>query len=266
VRTGQKFLATLMCALSTTLVSFGSGAQDLAQTGKALELITKFADSMCYTIAQEGSSTSVAVQGKAKAEISKLLRRLAELGIEGAASGQSSEYAGLLQKDLLAGIRETSGCKERIYNDLRDRVLPAKKPGEKITVTTSPVRVANFDFSVERCRVVQNDRIECSLAITNLGATRKLSLASERCCQIYDYNSNTANAVAARVANQESVLERYKGLSFEVVGGASPARAIILFESLPTQIDSLAELKLQIHVGGHKQPPVVIKRIAVQNS
>ena len=117
--------------LHVTLVAIGiftfhgaTRGQDLDKAGRALDVIEKFANGICNKPEMRGKSSSIEVQGTAKVEVSKLVKQLADLKIEGAAKFDTKDYEGLLQKDLLPALQESTRCKERIFNDLKDRFLP----------------------------------------------------------------------------------------------------------------------------------------------
>jgi len=99
---------------------------DLAQTERALDLISKFANTMCSSPELRGKSSEVDVNAAAKAEVSKLVKKIADLKIEAGTKFQSTEYQGLLQRDLLEALKDSANCKQNIYNDLKDRVLPSR--------------------------------------------------------------------------------------------------------------------------------------------
>jgi hypothetical protein len=60
----------------------------------------------------------------AKAELSEVLKKVAELGIEGAAKYQTVEYQGVLQKDLARALRSYTDCKIEVWRGLKDKLLP----------------------------------------------------------------------------------------------------------------------------------------------
>lgn len=129
------------------LLSHGARTQDLKKAGEALTLIAQFADSICTKVPLQGSSNSVELTGNAKAEVSKLLRVLTELGIQGAGKYQSGQYEGLLQKDLKDALKDSATCKQKIFEDLKDRLLPTMPP----TASTYPKwGEANFHTSPPR--------------------------------------------------------------------------------------------------------------------
>ena len=124
-------LTLLSSILLVSIIVFCSNAnsQDLDKAEKGLVMISKFANDICNKPDLKGKVITSEVQGSAKAEVSKLIKQLADLKIEGAAKFGTSEYEGLLQKDLLPALQDSTKCKEKIFNDLKDRFLP--KPVSK---------------------------------------------------------------------------------------------------------------------------------------
>lgn len=102
-------------------------AEDLATTKQALHLISDFADDFCKTPPLEGGTKDVTLSLGAKTELNRILKKVANLGVEGAAKYQSEHYNGLLQKDLVNALKDSSNCRLEIWRDLKDKLL-AKKP------------------------------------------------------------------------------------------------------------------------------------------
>lgn len=108
-------------------------ADDLATTKQALTLISDFADNFCKTPPLEGGTKDVTLSIGAKTELNKILKKVANLGIEGAAKYQSEHYQGLLQKDLVNALKDSSNCRLEIWRDLNDKLLPKKpKPAPRV--------------------------------------------------------------------------------------------------------------------------------------
>ena len=99
-------------------------AQDLDYTAKAIDLILKTAASICNDVEARGSATNSEVSASAKATVSKLVKQLVDLNVEGAAKYQTSEYQGVLQKDLPSALRDSAACKQKIFDDLSDKLIP----------------------------------------------------------------------------------------------------------------------------------------------
>jgi hypothetical protein len=54
-----------------------------------------------------------------------LLKRFTDIGLQGAAKYQQSQFQGLLQKDLLTAMRDTTSCRLTVANTLMSRLLGA---------------------------------------------------------------------------------------------------------------------------------------------
>lgn len=93
------------------------------ESKKALKIISDFASEICGAIPPEGSSSNIELSGEAKASLNDVLKKIADLGIEGAAKYQASEYKGPLQTDLAKILSRTQDCKQNIWNDLKERLL-----------------------------------------------------------------------------------------------------------------------------------------------
>jgi hypothetical protein len=61
--------------------------------------------------------------GEWGAELNELLKKVANLGIEGAAKYQASEWQGVLQQDLAGQLNNSRNCKLEVYKDLKDKFL-----------------------------------------------------------------------------------------------------------------------------------------------
>lgn len=109
---------------SSTNIAF---AQDLEKDQKALNVITAFAKDYCDTVPLKSTTESVEVSGKVKAGITGLVKKLADLGIEGAAVYRTTESQGVLQKDLAGLAKDAKDCRKMIWQDLRGRFFPAVK-------------------------------------------------------------------------------------------------------------------------------------------
>ena len=81
-----------------------------------------------------GTSSSLALSGEAKAELTGVVKKLADLGIEGAAKYNSADYSGPLQSDLTELLRTSANCKLEVFNELKDKLIPT---GSTITTDES---------------------------------------------------------------------------------------------------------------------------------
>ncbi len=131
-----KLTKSLLIAIST-LYAFSTSAQvDLETNQKALNMIRDFATNLCDSIRAQGHTQNVDLSGKAKAELKGVVKKVADLGIEGAAKYQSSDYEGVLQADLAKLLSNQANCKLEVWRDLKDKLIsssvvsPSKGPGQ----------------------------------------------------------------------------------------------------------------------------------------
>lgn len=109
-------VATLSVVILTCVI-YGYTATGYEE---ALKLITDTADKICKDIPLEGHGQNVELSGQAKAELSKLVKNLADIGIQGAGKYEQSQYQGLIQKDLTEALKTSTNCKLTIWNDLKN--------------------------------------------------------------------------------------------------------------------------------------------------
>ena len=128
----QRARFCVIFALSWLLGGSSAFAQDLEKASKALTMIDDFANKLCNNPELKGKASSVEVQGKARAEASKLIKQLADLKVEGAVTFNLSDYEGLLQKDLLPALQDSTKCKQKVFDDLKDRFLPPARSQDTV--------------------------------------------------------------------------------------------------------------------------------------
>src|SRR4030095_15763776 len=114
-------LLTLFVLLSVDVIT---AADDLEKQRQALNIIVDYTSRICVTVPQTGQSGNVELSGKAKAELNELLKKIANLGIEGAAQYQASQYEGVLQKELAEQLNKSRDCQREVSQDLINRLLP----------------------------------------------------------------------------------------------------------------------------------------------
>jgi hypothetical protein len=107
-----------------------ANADGLEAQQKALDVMLDFADRLCTTIPLTGGANTLELSGKAKAELSALLKKIANLGIEGGAKYQTSDWQGVLQQDLAGQLNNSRNCKVEVFKALKDKLL-ASVPPEK---------------------------------------------------------------------------------------------------------------------------------------
>ncbi|MEI7995597.1 MAG: hypothetical protein WCH01_11920 [Methylococcaceae bacterium] len=124
----QFFLLAILIHAGSLTPSFANNNLDTQK--QALDIVADFADKFCKQVPLEGSTGNVELSGNAKAELNGLLKNLANLGIEGATKYQTSEYQGLLQKDLVEGLKSSTNCRLQVWDGLKNKLITSQ-PDEK---------------------------------------------------------------------------------------------------------------------------------------
>jgi len=120
----NRFLVlTLMLFYCLSFFSQKSYAASLEENEKALNMIADFADRLCKDIPLQGHGDNLELTGSAKAELNGIIKKLANLGLDGAIKYQNTEYEGLLQKDLVSALKDSTNCRLQIWNDLKDKLI-----------------------------------------------------------------------------------------------------------------------------------------------
>lgn len=119
-------LVGLTTAILASTASFPARAQS-TPPGEALSLIANFAETFCSKVQTSGKTQDVDVNASANAELVGLIKKLTDLGIRGSAKYKNSEFQGTLQQDLLPLLKDRQTCKLQVWNDLKDRLLPAPR-------------------------------------------------------------------------------------------------------------------------------------------
>ncbi|WP_110968751.1 hypothetical protein [Pseudomonas huaxiensis] len=105
-----------------TLMAFGNPVLVMANDDP-LDAIATFAERICSTPEARGNSQTTELSGAAKAELKGLVKKVVDLGIDGAAKYESKEYEGVLQQDLAPLITNSTKCKESISQKLIDKLV-----------------------------------------------------------------------------------------------------------------------------------------------
>lgn len=114
----------LIVALSLPLlISSTTHADDAsdARIEKISNLAIQSAERLCKAI---GSSTTMELSGSAKAELASFAKKLADVDANAAAKFKSDEYEGVLRENLEGESKDPIKCKQKVYNDYINRVLP----------------------------------------------------------------------------------------------------------------------------------------------
>lgn len=89
-----------------------------------INVIVDFADRLCKSSPLQGQQMSLELSSTAKAELNEVVRKIVDLGIEGAAKYKNSEFQGFLQKDLAAIVKDSTDCRREVWRDLKDKLVP----------------------------------------------------------------------------------------------------------------------------------------------
>jgi hypothetical protein len=116
----------IICLVILFLFANQAWADELDTKKKALEIISDHANRICYSVPLHGGSNKVEISGEAKAALTGVAKKLADLGLKGASKYESAEYQGVLQSDLAKTLRNSSDCKKDVYRMLIDRLMPVQ--------------------------------------------------------------------------------------------------------------------------------------------
>jgi len=103
------------------LLSANALTQSTSASKEALDVIADFADRLCKSVPLNGHTSSVELSGTAKAELAGVIKKISDLGIEGAGRYQSDSYQSVLQKDLAGLLQDYHKCRIQVWNDLKDK-------------------------------------------------------------------------------------------------------------------------------------------------
>lgn len=151
---GEMKLASIMrrliaiCALALCGPGFLLAADRSDAHAQALETIANFADRICdpeSPIPLEGSGNNIRLSVEAKANLNKLLKNIADIGIEVSGNWENSEWQGVLQKDLAQLLISERECKEKLAARLIDKLMPVGTPSDKPAIWRS--KRGNWNFN-----------------------------------------------------------------------------------------------------------------------
>ena len=146
---------TLPIFLSVGITAVSVGGQEQTLNVEALATIEDFSAKLCGDYLEGGSSSTMSASGEAQAELTGLFKKLADLGITGAASINSEEYVGVLREDLGEELQSARECKLAVLDSLKEAVIQevVKAPPPAPTLQAdNGVRLWNedtFQFQLE---------------------------------------------------------------------------------------------------------------------
>lgn len=125
MRRNEFVLVVLMAACGSSS-ALCQANETLAMQRTALKDITDAAERICNSIPLSGTSQSAELSGQAKAEVNGVIKKVAELGVQGAGKYQTSEFSNVLQRDLAQAIQTNANCKQTVFSVLVDRMIPVR--------------------------------------------------------------------------------------------------------------------------------------------
>jgi hypothetical protein len=144
---GMRYIKnTIIVAILFSILVSNSSGQGLESQKEALHIIADFANSICGSIPLEGTQRTTEVSGEVKTELSKILKKIVDLGVEGAAKYQGGGYSGVLQADLFKALNESTNCKLKVFNDLQNKLL------EDDVVKSKPLKKSQLELESERMK------------------------------------------------------------------------------------------------------------------
>lgn len=81
-------------------------------------LIQEMLTAVCGNFQTSGEGTDFAIKGDASVQLSGLLKKLTDAGIQGAAEFNSDNYVGVLRSEVGTQLNSVRECKERVWKDL----------------------------------------------------------------------------------------------------------------------------------------------------
>lgn len=99
---------------------------------KALEEIASFAERICNSAPVKNGTEELELSIGAKAELTGLLKKVADLGVTGAAKYKKVNYVGVLQTDIAKLLSKDADCKRKISDKLIDKLIPGKPVQQNI--------------------------------------------------------------------------------------------------------------------------------------
>src|SRR5262249_14114453 len=115
--------AHILAVFIAIFVTSEAYCQSLEVQTQALALITKTADGVCGIVKTAGSYQDLKVKGDVKAQLSGLVKQLADLGISGAADYNADQYEGFVRSDLAGTFQHTADCKLKVFEKLQEKMI-----------------------------------------------------------------------------------------------------------------------------------------------
>lgn len=107
---------------------------------EALALVRETLPLVCGDYPKDGSDQKVTIKGQAQAQLTGLLKKLADLGVSGAAEFNSEKYVSVLRSELGSELKSVRACREKVYEDFRKIIATGntKKPKPASAIQQPP--------------------------------------------------------------------------------------------------------------------------------
>jgi hypothetical protein len=120
-----RLFGLLLIAVPSAMVGSTSARADatsgaLKENFDTLKAIDDTADKICGELAARGKSQITKGGGGVKAQLSKLFKQLADLGITGTGSVEIDSYEGVLRSDLPVALDSIRVCRIQVF-DIRQK-------------------------------------------------------------------------------------------------------------------------------------------------
>ncbi|AQH05372.1 hypothetical protein A9R05_40855 (plasmid) [Burkholderia sp. KK1] len=158
----------LVCVMATLLVFAGADpaiGQDLAQQKLALEEIRKTADSICYTVKQEGQSIDNDLNVHIKGKLNTAIAKIIDLDVGAADKLKTNSYKGVVQDQLAATLQHTEDCKKDVFDKLVDLMLKpvqSRKSNKSGHLSSGGIRLALSEGKLDNPEYVMKWRLVIS--------------------------------------------------------------------------------------------------------
>ncbi|PSJ61123.1 hypothetical protein [Kumtagia ephedrae] len=93
------------------------------------QIIQSMMAAVCGDFQNTGSANSLKIEGNAEAKLSGLMKKLADLGLSGAATFNSEDYVGVLRTEVGSQLNSVRDCRLRVYGDLSPLLKEARQGG-----------------------------------------------------------------------------------------------------------------------------------------
>jgi hypothetical protein len=185
---------------------------------EALQLIKEFANDICTRVPISGSQENLELTGEAKAGLTGVVSKLADLQIEGSGKLQNENHTGVLQKELAASIAKGDDCRLSVFRELKQDIIPnliSPLPSVNSENTSSLFDRTTLRYGVTlgwqlaRLEFAKDSPLPEALeALPRIESNIKQLLAQDKAEKIY--NGSTAPEIIENILSYYSVSDAQK--------------------------------------------------------